>query len=132
MADVAPGAALDLASGGGRHSRWLLQRGWNVTAVDRAPEEIEGARVVRADLETGEFVIAPAAWDLIVCWLYWQPDLVGPIAAGLRPGGVAALAGKTTGRFAVSLRQLREGFPGWRELASGENETRAFLIVRRV
>jgi SAM-dependent methyltransferase len=31
---LAPGRALDLACGEGRHAVWLAQRGWQVTAVD--------------------------------------------------------------------------------------------------
>jgi 2-polyprenyl-3-methyl-5-hydroxy-6-metoxy-1,4-benzoquinol methylase len=34
VADLAPGAALDLACGTGRNAVWLAQRGWRVTAVD--------------------------------------------------------------------------------------------------
>jgi SAM-dependent methyltransferase len=125
---LAPGKALDLACGSGRHSRWLAERGWDVTSVDVAPEW-DG--VVQADLERGEFVIAPEAWDLIVCWRYWQENLMPAIARGVRPRGVAALAGKTTGRFATSLARYRAVFGEWEELASGENEAFTFLIVRR-
>jgi hypothetical protein len=121
---VAPGKALDLACGDGRHTVWLRELGWDVTAVDR--DGFAGS--IRADLELGEFVIAPGAYDLIVCWLYWQPDLAPSIAAGAR---MVAIAGKTTGRFAVSLARLRAEFPGWSEIASGENEVRCFLVVRR-
>jgi SAM-dependent methyltransferase len=124
---VTPGRALDLACGAGRHTRWLRENGWQVTAVDREP----GLPAIRADLERGEFRIQPESWDLIVCWLYWQPDLLAAIARGVRTGGMVVLAGKLTGRFATSLPQLREGFCGWRKTASGKNEVRAFLIVRR-
>ena len=123
-----PGKALDLGCGSGRHTRWLAARGWTVTPVDIAPAW-DG--VVQADLERGEFEIVPGAWDLIVCWLYWQPDLLAEIAAGVKAGGVVAMAGKTEGRFATSLANFRSAFPGWTELASGENETRAFLIARK-
>ncbi|HYA18233.1 MAG TPA: methyltransferase domain-containing protein [Bryobacteraceae bacterium] len=128
LAGRKPAKALDLACGAGRHTVWLRERGWEVTAVDRSGE-FPGT--VQADLELGEFVIEPEAWDLIVCWLYWQPNLVPAIARGVRPGGVVAMAGKTSGRFAVGLHEMRAGFPGWRELASGENEVRCFLIVEK-
>ena len=87
---------------------------------------------MRADLERHEFLIEPDSWDLIVCWLYWQADLLPDIARGVRPGGIAALAGKTTGRFATSLAQYRAALPDWLELASGEDALCAFLIVRRL
>lgn len=86
--------------------------------------------VIQADLEQGEFAIVPGAYDLIVCWLYWQENLLPAIARGVRPGGVVALAGKTTGRFATSLKRYRAVFGGWTELASDENESFAFLVVQ--
>jgi SAM-dependent methyltransferase len=133
--DLQPGKALDLAAGSGRHSLWLAERGWDVTAVDvvldDALDPIPGLHTVRADLENHQYRIAPGAWDLIVCWLYWQPDLLPEIARGLRKGGCVALAGKTSGRFATSLAQFREAFNLWKEIASGENESRAFFIATK-
>jgi SAM-dependent methyltransferase len=126
-----PGKALDLAAGSGRHSRWLAQRGWDVTAVDIEIGEIPGVHCIRADLENHAYRVAPDSWDLIVCWLYWQPDLLPEIALGVRKGGCVALAGKTSGRFATSLAQFREGFNGWNEIASGRNESRAFFIATK-
>lgn len=99
-----------------------------VTSVDLVPAW-DG--VVQADLERGEFLIAPSAWDLIVCWRYWHENLLPDIARGVRPGGVVALAGKKMGRFATSLEKYRAVFGAWTELASGENELLVFLVVRR-
>jgi SAM-dependent methyltransferase len=129
---LTPGNALDLACGSGRHSRWLAARGWEVTSVDLVPPRNGGlGKLIQADLEKGEFAIVPEAWDLIVCWLYWQENLMPEIARGVRPGGVVALAGKTTGRFATSLQRYRAVFGDWTELASGENESFAFLVARK-
>lgn len=130
LAPLRAGKALDIAAGSGRHSVWLTERGWDVTAVDIEIADIPNVQCIRADLEKHEYRIAPNAWDLIVCWLYWQPDLLPEVAAGVRPGGVVAIAGKTSGRFATSLANLREAFAAWRELASGENE-RCFLIAAK-
>jgi SAM-dependent methyltransferase len=124
------GRALDLACGSGRHAAWLAERGWDVTAVDQNEVAIPGVRFVKADLENQEFVIAPAGWDLIVCWLYWQRDLLPSIARGVRPGGIAALAGKTSGRFATSIDRFRAGFPGWAELVSGAAGERVWFVAR--
>ena len=137
LADAAPGRALDLACGSGRHARWLIERGWEVTAIDIAPGEIPGAHFIQADLERHEYRIEPDMWDLIVCWLYWQPDLLPEIARGVREGGIVALAGKTTGRFATSLARYRESFAEWAEIvsgeiASGEDQSRAFFIAMRL
>src|SRR5450432_2672535 len=114
-----PGCALDLACGRGRHSVWLRDRGWAVTAVDLAIEPIDGVTCIHTDLERGEFAIEAGRWDLIVCWLYWQEDLLASIANGVRPGGVVALAGKTSGRFATSLDRYRQAFAGWEEIQAG-------------
>ena len=137
LSEVAPGRALDLACGSGRHSLWLIERGWDVTAVDIAIGDIPGAHCIRADLERHEYRIEPDEWDLIVCWLYWQPDLLPGIARGVRTCGIAALAGKTTGRFATSLDRYREAFEGWAELASGAGSAdgageKAFFIGMRL
>lgn len=129
LKNVHPGRALDLACGAGRHAIWLRDQGWQVTAVDIAAESMPGVAFVAADLERHEFVIEPQAWDLIVCWLYWQEDLLPAIAAGVRPGGIAALAGKTTGRFATSLAQFRPAFGGWQEISAGEDIHKAWLIA---
>jgi SAM-dependent methyltransferase len=131
LASLHAGNALDLAAGSGRHSRWLAKRGWNVTAVDIEVSEIPGVHSIRADLENHEYRVAPNSWDLIVCWLYWQPDLLPEIARGVRKGGCVALAGKTSGRFATSLVQFRDAFNSWTEIASGQNESRAFFIATK-
>jgi SAM-dependent methyltransferase len=131
LTGVPPGKALDLAAGSGRHARWLAEHGWDVTAVDIAMEDIPGVRCIRADLENHEYRIVPASWDLIVCWRYWQPDLLPEIARGVRKGGIVALAGKTSGRFATSLANYREAFAGWSEIASGGNEPIAFFIATK-
>ncbi len=131
LSGLRSGKALDLAAGSGRHSLWLLERGWDVTAVDIQIEEIPGVHCIRADIEKQEYRIAPDSWDLIVCWLYWQPDLLPDITRGVRKGGIVAIAGKTSGRFATSLKQFREAFNGWTEIASGQNESRAFFIAAK-
>jgi len=95
------------------------------------PVELPGVEFTVSDLERGGFTLAANAWDLIVCWLYWQEALLPGIAVGVKPGCVVALAGKTTGRFATSLGNYRAAFPGWPELAAGEDEGRAWFIARR-
>jgi SAM-dependent methyltransferase len=131
LSGLKPGKALDLAAGKGRHSLWLAAHGWKVTAVDIEIGEIPGVQAIRADLEKQEYRIEADAWDLTVCWLYWQPDLLIEIARGVRRGGVVAIAGKTSGRFETSRAKLRDAFAGWKEIASGENETRCFLIAAK-
>lgn len=123
--------ALDLACGSGRHAVWLASQGWDVTAVDIAVQPVPGITCVQADLEAHQFQIEPDSWDLIICWLYWQPDLMPEIAKGVRKGGMVGLAGKSSGRFATSLANYREAFPGWKELTAGEDGFKVFFIARR-
>ena len=94
---IPAGRALDLACGSGRHALWLARRGWEVTAVDQAIQPMPGITCIQADLAAHEYRVEPEAWDLIVCWLYWQPDLLPEIAAGVRKGGVAG-AGRESNR----------------------------------
>lgn len=133
-----PGTALDLACGSGRHAQWLVQHGWSVTAVDQNAAAIAriqqthpsiDARTV--DLESGLFRIAPDSWDLIVCWLYHQPDLYPAIRAGVRRGGIAALCALRYGRFAAEPGELLRAFPDWAVLYSAELERVSELIVQR-
>ena len=128
------GRALDLACGAGRHAIWLAEQGWAVTAVDQldfATHPLPGVTCITADLEARQYRVQPDAWDLIICWLYWQADLLPEIAAGVRKGGIVGLAGKSSGRFATSLANYRAAFPGWTELAAGEDGFKAFFIARR-
>ncbi len=94
-----PGRALDVACGVGRHTVWLAERDWQVTAVDSSRVAIEilrqrssekglviDSRV--ADLERHEFIIEPDSYDLILNCCYLQRDLFPAIKAGVRVGGV--------------------------------------------
>lgn len=87
----AGGAVLDLACGGGRHSRLFLDRGHPVTAMDRDVTQArlaEGAELVQADLEDGSpWPLAGRSFDAVVVTNYlWRP-LFPPILAALKPGG---------------------------------------------
>ena len=97
--ELEPGRALDLACGAGRHSLYLAEQGWHVTAVDGSPLAIEileerareqklnvDARI--ADLERSEFEIEPSAYDLISDCYYLQRSLIPKMQSGVRPGGI--------------------------------------------
>jgi tellurite methyltransferase len=101
--ELRPGRALDLACGPGRHTLFLAERGWQVLAVDASRVAIElleknarerDLRVMArvADLERGEFLIEPEAYDLVGVFYYLQRDLFPQIRAGVRAGGVAVAA----------------------------------------
>jgi tellurite methyltransferase len=157
----APGRALDVACGAGRHAIYLTERGWQVTAVDASRAAIEvveakarerGLRVDAhvADLARGEFVVEPDAYDLICVCCYLQRDLFPAIRAGVRVGGAVAaaiaLVDETPGvrpmnpAFLLRPGELRAEFAGWELIhdfegkrAGGERKrAMAEIIARRV
>jgi trans-aconitate methyltransferase len=77
------GRAVDLGAGQGRHSRWLRDRGWQVTAIDREATEIAGVDVVRADLNDWT---PPTNIDLAVAAYVYQPAVFQQVAKNLAPG----------------------------------------------
>ena len=86
---VERGPVLDVASGGGRHSRVFLERQLPVVAVDREPQSIPGARSVRADLEDGSpWPFAGERFGGIVVTNYLHRPLLPTLAASLAEGGV--------------------------------------------
>jgi SAM-dependent methyltransferase len=135
---LAPGRALDLACGTGRHAIYLARLGWRVTAVDAAPAAIDRLRreapevdAQVADLERGEYVIEPAAFDLICDFLYLQRNLFAAIREGVRPGGVFAGAIRLDGAFALASGELRDKFRGWKIPYYSESGGVARIIARR-
>ena len=88
------GAVLDLACGSGRHTRYLLDKGFRVMAVDinlSGLDDIlghEGLAVLEADLENGIWPLGNAAFDGIVVTNYLHRPLFPHIVAALAPDGV--------------------------------------------
>ncbi len=92
---------LDLACGGGRHSKLLLEAGHHVTALDRSTEAIkerlgghEKLTIITADLEDGgdvfasNGVLADHKFDAIVVVNYLHRGLFPGLLGALKPGGV--------------------------------------------
>ena len=153
--EVAPGRALDLASGPGRNAIHLAQSGWHVTAVDassvaldllrrRAAERGVTVDTRLADLEKHEFTIEPDTYDLICDFFYLQRDLFPQISAGIRPGGVFAGSihlfepGREASRYSLNSGELRGYFQEWKILYYSENRNdeehkrrSAHIIARR-
>jgi tellurite methyltransferase len=133
---LAPGTALDLASGPGRNALYLAERGWRVTAVDGSSTAIEmlrgnnpsiDARLV--DLETGEFELSPRGFDLVLSCYYLQRSLIPAMQSALRAGGLLIMiarladAGQPQGTPTRACPgELRAFFEGWRILHYWEGE----------
>jgi len=86
------GLVLDVACGSGRHARLLGRLGFEVQAVDRAPELFEdpppGVHVVGADIESGPWPFEGRRFDAIVVTNYLHRPLLPLLAASLERGGV--------------------------------------------
>ena len=119
VADLPPGAALDLACGAGRNAVWLAEQGWRVTAVDFSGVALRMARSLEAERRVAvEWVEAdvlawtppPRAYDL-VCVLYLQlpagerRTALARAAAAVRPGGTLLVLGH-------DLLNLTDGWGG--------------------
>lgn len=98
---VPVGAALDVGAGEGRITRWLVQHGFAVDALEADPEQArvlreraadERLKVVEAEVETAD--LSPGAYSLIVAAavLHFIPPRSLAVVArklmrALRPGG---------------------------------------------
>ena len=102
-----PGHALDLACGSGRNSLELARLGWRVTAIDGSAKAIELLRwsaqsrglsmTTRvADLQSAEFHLPEAQWDLVLICYYLQRDLLEAAKRSVRPGGQMVVVVHTT------------------------------------
>ncbi|POR53774.1 methyltransferase family protein [Paraburkholderia eburnea] len=93
---IAPGGTvLDLASGAGRHARWLAQRGHPVAALDRDAaalatlRDVPGIGTLECDLEGAPWPLADdARFAAIVVTNYLHRPLMGRLLDALAPGGI--------------------------------------------
>ena len=128
-AGLAPGLALDLACGAGRHAISLASRGYRVTAVDFADVGLElmlararklgcadsiDARLCDLEADPPALALGSGAYDLIVDVHFLHRPLWPSIRQGVRVGG----------RFAAALHvgQPGEPVPHRYTLAPGELE----------
>lgn len=85
-------AVLDVAAGGGRHSRFFIDRGHKVTAIDRDVGALTpGAdlEVIPADLEDGSpWPLAGRRFGGVVVTNYLHRPLFPALLDALAPGGV--------------------------------------------
>ena len=88
FAPLITGDVLDIACGGGRHTRYFLSRGHRVTAVDRDLGRIAdlrdstGLELYQSDLEAGDEELPKGLFGgVIVANYLWRPLLPAVIAA---------------------------------------------------
>jgi len=83
------GPVLDVACGAGRHARFFAQRGLEVVAVDREPQNISHVRFVQADLEDGKpWPFAGQRFAAVVVANYLHRPLMPVLEESLDEGGV--------------------------------------------
>ena len=123
---ITPGRrVLDAGCGAGRNLVYMLRHGYDVTAVDRDPDNVararslavelgaEGARVLVADIEALPF--ADAQFDVVICCavLHFAPDhaafqrMVQELGRVLAPGGL--LFARLASRIGLEHPQPRGG-----------------------
>lgn len=87
------GSVLDLAAGDGRHTTYLLDRGYRVTALDRKIEALAALgrpelEIVKADLEDGgPWPLGERKFAGVVVTNYLHRPLLPAIVACVVPGG---------------------------------------------
>ncbi len=124
LRDVQAGTALDLASGAGRHSLYLAERGWKVHAIDGSRIGIQrmldeafkrklSIEAEVADLEARGFRLR-RQYDLVCDFFFLHRPLLEQVRRAVRPGGlfVAALH-VAEGRFAVARGELPALVESW-------------------
>ncbi len=107
LSGLAPGRALDLATGDGRNAIWLARQGWDVTGVDFSTVALERARssAVAAGVDVDwvledlvEWRPTPRSFDLAaVMFLHLPRDERRPVYASaadaVAPGGLLLVVG---------------------------------------
>jgi SAM-dependent methyltransferase len=88
------GTVLDLAAGGGRHTRYFKDLGYQVTALDRDVSGLQdlagrSVEIIAANLEDGSlWPLGGRALDCVVVTNYLHRPLFPHLASALKPGGV--------------------------------------------
>ncbi|MBE70384.1 MAG: SAM-dependent methyltransferase [Thalassospira sp.] len=131
--------ALDLACGKGRHSFWLADQGWQVTAIDRDLTQTDtdtnqAITWIEADLETGSWPLGDQEFDLIVVANYLHRPLFEYLRNAVRPGGTLIyetfmVGNEAYGRprspdFLLRTDELADTFADWTIIAQQQGPIR--------
>jgi 2-polyprenyl-3-methyl-5-hydroxy-6-metoxy-1,4-benzoquinol methylase len=149
---LAPGRALDLAGGAGRHALWLAQHGWNVVLSDISDQGL--AIAARRATETGihltirrESAAETLAWanasepfDLILVFWHLLRDSFNILPQALAPGGTLIYKTYTSDHqrftgghsllYALAPSELSAAFPTLKTILCRESNGVAELLAR--
>jgi SAM-dependent methyltransferase len=121
---IARGPVLDVACGGGRHSVYLKNKGFQVVAVDRGPQALPAEiEFLQADLEDGSpWPLAGRRFGAVVVVNYLHRPLYPRLADSLCDGGMLIYETFMQGNekhgkpsnpdFLLRPGELLEAFPG--------------------
>ncbi len=153
LAHLAPGRALDLASGAGRESVFLALAGWRVDTWDHDPEALARADALAArhgttiatrvvELEDGPLPAPGEGWDTIVVCRFLHRPLLPWIASALAPGGTLVYETFRRGqeahgrpkqeRYLLEPGELARAFPSLRVETYEEHDPPGGPVVARL
>ena len=151
---VAPGRALDLGGGAGRHAIWLAQRGWQVVLADVSDEGLalaeKKATAAAVSLASRrESAAETVAWarepgtphfDLVCVFLFLVREQFPALPDLIAPSGLLVYKTYTSDhprfqqghslRFALHPGELSRAFPSLETVVSRETNGMAELIAR--
>ena len=140
---------LDLAAGGGRHARWLAERGCRVTAVDRdaaalaTMKGVAGIETRVLDLEGPDWPLGGEQFDAVVVANYLYRPRFAALFELVRPGGLLIyetfmLGNERFGKpsnpdFLLRPRELVDCLPeGWSVVAFEQGEVERPAVIQRL
>jgi len=100
LSGSAPGFALDVAGGVGRHSVWLAQRGWRVKLLDISAVGIKQAMANAESTGTAASIslevrdlnvmqdLGQEQCDLVIVFFFLQRELFPALISAIKPGGL--------------------------------------------
>jgi SAM-dependent methyltransferase len=101
------GSVLDVAAGGGRHTRFFRDRGHAVTALDLSLDGMAdlvdraGISLVQADLEARPWPLGAQVFDAVVVTNYLHRPLLATLVASVAPGGILIYETFAEGQAAI-------------------------------